>query len=127
MKTEIVASKTLRIGVIAAMALTVAGGIIYLFEHHGTINSFKAISQSSNIAFIGTPSYLRELSTIIPRLLQFDGAAIIQLGVIVLIATPVLRVTMSLISFVIEKDILYVIITAIVLTVILLNMTFGLH
>jgi len=127
MKTEIVAGKTLRIGVIVAMTLSVAGGIIYLFQHHGIVTSYEAIPRGSNIAFVGTATYLRELSTIIPRILQFDGAAIIQLGVIVLIATPILRVAMSLISFLIEKDKLYVLITFIVLIVIFCNMIFGLH
>ncbi|MCL1868032.1 MAG: DUF1634 domain-containing protein [Paludibacter sp.] len=124
MTTETLIGKSLRAGVIAAMTLTVVGGVIYLFQHHGiTI----AIAQNSNAAFTGTATYLRELSTIIPRIAQFDGAAIIQLGVIVLIATPVLRVVMSLISFVIEKDKLYIAISAIVLIVILGNMIFGLH
>lgn len=44
-------------------------------------------------------------------MLNFDGAAIIQLGVIVLIATPVIRVAFSAISFLIERDYLYVFIT----------------
>lgn len=128
MKTELLASKTLRIGVIVAMVLTVAGGVIYLFQRHGDVtSSYKAIPQNGNDVFVGTATYLRELSTIIPRILQFDGAAIIQLGVIVLIATPVMRIVLSLISFLIEKDKLYVAITFIVLAVILCNMIFGLH
>jgi len=127
MKTEIIIGKSLRIGVITALVLTVFGGVVFLIQHHGLTATYKAIPQSSNAVFIGTATYLREFSTIIPRILQFDGAAIIQLGVIVLIATPVLRVVMSLISFLIEKDKLYVAITAIVLLVILGNMIFGLH
>jgi len=127
MKTEILIGKSLRIGVIAALVLTIVGGVIYLFQHQGITTVYKAIPEGSNAVFVGAANYLRGLSTIFPRILQLDGAAIIQLGVIVLIATPVVRVVLSLISFLIEKDKLYIAITAIVLLVILFNMIFGLH
>lgn len=127
MTTEILIGKSLRVGVITAMMLTVIGGAIYLFQHYGMATVYAAIPKESKDAFIGTPTYLRQLSTMIPRIVQFDGAAIIQLGVTVLIFTPILRVILSLISFLREKDKLYITITAIVLIVILFNMIFGLH
>ena len=75
----------------------------------------------------GVEDYLRELNTIFPRMLDFDGAAIIQFGVLVLIATPIIRVAFSAFSFLIEKDYLYVVITLIVLAIIMANMLLGLH
>jgi len=114
---ELYIGKMLRFGVALASIITVAGGIIYIFQHPHEQPNFTT--------FIGTPEYLRKLSTIIPRLLRFDGLAIIQLGVAVLIATPILRVAFSIIAFAIEKDKMYILITGIVLAIILGNMFLG--
>jgi uncharacterized membrane protein len=48
--------------------------------------------------------------------------AIAQLGLLVLVATPVIRVGVSLIAFVVERDRLYVAITASVLGLLLLSL-----
>ena len=117
--------KLLRYGVILSSIITVFGGIIYLFQHHAKTADYAPIP--SGQPFPGVDEYLRELNTIISGVLSFDGAAIIQLGVIVLIATPIIRVAFSAISFLIEKDYLYVGITLLVLAIILANMILGLH
>ncbi len=123
---EILIGKLLRYGVIISCVITAIGGIIYLFQHQGTIPDYTPISNNPEY-FKGAPEYLRSFSTILPRILAFDGAAIIQLGVIALIATPILRVVFSLFAFFYEKDYLYVVITLIVLAIIMANMLFGLH
>ncbi len=117
--------KLLRYGVILSCAITLFGGVVYIFQNKGVMPDYSPIP--SNEDFPGVAEYLRELSTILPRVLNFDGAAIIQLGVVVLIATPILRVAFSAIAFLIEKDYMYVTITLIVLAIIILNMVFGLH
>lgn len=122
---ELYIGKLLRYGVILSCSITLFGGIIYLFQQHGSIPDYSPTP--SGEPFPGVTEYLRELSSILPKIMEFDGAAIVQLGVIVLIATPILRVAFSAIGFLIEKDYLYVAITLIVLAIILLNMIFGLH
>lgn len=124
--TDVIIGKLLRLGVVISCAITVIGGIIYLFQHQGPFTGYKAVLGDNDI-FEGAPLYLRELSTIIPQVFNFDGAAIIQIGVIALIATPILRVFFSLITYIIEKDKLYIVITLIVLAIIFVNMIFGLH
>jgi uncharacterized membrane protein len=122
---ELLIGKLLRYGVTLACGITLFGGVIYLYQHHGaSISHYKPVPDG--LPFPGT-DYLRELATIVPRMFAFDGAAIIQFGVCVLIATPILRVAFSIIGFLIEKDYLYVVITAIVLCIILANMLLGLH
>ena len=116
--------KLLRYGVMLSCAITLFGGIIYLFQHKGVMVDYSPVP--TGMAF-GVEDYLRELNTIFPRMLDFDGAAIIQFGVLVLIATPIIRVAFSAFSFLIEKDYLYVVITLIVLAIILANMFLGLH
>ncbi|ADQ78200.1 protein of unknown function DUF1634 [Paludibacter propionicigenes WB4] len=122
---DLIIGKLLRAGVLTASAITVFGGILYLIQHHGSTANYGVVA--SNEIFRGAPAYLRELSSILPQIIRFDGAAIVQFGLIVLIATPVLRVVFSLISFAIEKDKLYVGITTLVLIIIMINMFFGLH
>jgi uncharacterized membrane protein len=123
---ELLIGKLLRYGVILSCTITLLGGIVYLIRNHGlSIAHYKPVPDDQ--PFPGTDYYLRELTTIIPGVLTFDGAAIIQLGVCVLIATPVLRVALSVIGFLIEKDYMYVVITLIVLFIIISNMLLGLH
>lgn len=116
--------KLLRYGVMLSCAITIFGGVIYLCQHKGVMVDYSPVP--TGMAF-GVDEYLRELNTIFPRMLDFDGAAIVQFGVLVLIATPIIRVAFSAFSFLIEKDYLYVVITLIVLAIILANMFLGLH
>ena len=122
---ELYIGKLLRYGVMLSCSVTILGGIIYLYQQHGTMPDYSPTP--SGEPFSGVADYLRELNTILPRVMALDGAAIIQLGVIILIATPIFRVAFSAIGFLIEKDYMYVVITLIVLAIILLNMIFGLH
>lgn len=115
----------LRYGVLLSCTITLFGGIVYLLQHHGQTADYTPVP--SGQPFPGVQSYLREFGTIMPSVLQMDGAAIIQLGILVLIATPIIRVAFSVFSFLIEKDYLYVGITLIVLAIILANMILGLH
>ncbi len=122
---ELYIGKLLRYGVMLSCGITLIGGIFYLFQHHGTQADYSPIPD--DMPFPGVDHYLRELSTILPRVLDLDGAAIVQLGVCVLIATPIVRVAFSAIAFLIEKDYLYVVITLIVFSIIIANMLLGLH
>ena len=54
-----------------------------------------------------------------------SGAAIVQFGVVVLIATPVLRVAFTLVAFLHERDRLYTGVTALVLAILLFSFFAG--
>jgi uncharacterized membrane protein YfcA/uncharacterized membrane protein len=54
-------------------------------------------------------------------LLALHPQAIIALGLMLLIATPVLRVAVSIVAFALERDVRFVVITAIVLVILLLS------
>jgi uncharacterized membrane protein len=55
------------------------------------------------------------------RLAKLEPLAISQLGLVVLLATPVLRVAASVVGFALERDRLYAAITLVVLVVLLLS------
>ena len=109
--------EVLRYGVVLSGSVAIIGGIWYLFQHGS-----QAIPAYG--VFNGEPAGYTSLGGIYKGLLQGSAKEIIQLGVVFLLATPIVRVLFSLLSFIIEKDRLYIVITLIVLTIIILS-TFG--
>ena len=119
---ELYTGLLLRYGVILSCTVTFVGGVVYFIQHSVPLTDYSPVPQGET--FSGVDVYLRSFSGILPRVLEFDGAAIIQLGVLLLIATPIFRVAFSVIAYLIEKDYLYVGITMVVLAIILSNMLF---
>lgn len=107
----------LRVGVLVSSAVCLVGGVLYIARYGGTEADFSTFS--------GAPQMYRSLSGIWEGLLAFEPLAIVQTGVVLLLATPVLRVLFSIFAFLFERDYLYVAITCIVFAVILFNMLDG--
>jgi len=99
----------LRVGVLSAAFFVVVGGVLFFIQHPKEIFDFTT--------FKGEPAKFRQVHLIVKEAFDFRGRDVIQLGLLLLIATPVARVIFSLIGFLIEKDWIYVAITAIVLTI----------
>lgn len=110
--------KQLRFGVVLSCCIAVLGGVYYLLVH-------GAEPMPAYNHFVSEPSSFTTLQGIFSGVVAGNAYDIIQLGVVVLLATPILRVFFSLIAFAIEKDHMYVVITAIVLGVILFSMISG--
>jgi uncharacterized membrane protein len=106
--------RLLRTGVILASIVAFIGGIFYL-------NIYGKVQPQYHV-FLGAAEPLRHMKGILQGVAQIDGAAIIQLGVVILISTPIIRVAFSALAFLIEKDYKYVLITFIVLCVIMFSM-----
>jgi len=114
LEIEIIIGTLLRTGVILAAAVVLLGAVVYL-AHHG----LDAMDYSS---FHGDPEFLRSLTGIVRGAFHLSGRAVIQLGLVILIATPVARVAFSAVAFAIERDYLYVWITLFVLAVLLYSL-----
>ena len=97
----------LRSGVSLAAGLVFIGGIVYLWRHDLPAINYRV--------FQGEPQELRTVSGILREAATFHGRGLIQLGLLVLIATPVARVLFSVVAFLYERDWTYVAITMIVL------------
>lgn len=110
--------QVLRYGVLTSGIVAIIGGIWYLYQHGSGIASYTTFS--------GEPAGYTSLRGIIKGLGQGSANEIIQLGVVILIATPIIRIVFSLFSFVLERDRLYVMITLIVLSIIMFSMFGGL-
>lgn len=116
-RTELVIGFLLQAGVLLAAAVVVLGGIVFL-GHHG-------LSIPSYHVFQGEPTDLRTLSGIFHDALAFEGRGIIQLGLLILIATPVSRVAFSIFAFALERDTMYVVITILVLAILIFSLAGG--
>ena len=75
--------------------------------------------------FKGEPTNLRTVPGVVKEVFDFRGRGIIQLGLLLLIATPVARVAFSLVAFALERDRLYVIVLLIVLAVLVYSLAGG--
>jgi len=107
-KMDTIIGNLLRTGVGLAAALVFTGGLIYLFRH-GTEAPGYAV-------FRGEPADLRTLTGILYDVQSLRGRGIIQLGLLVLIATPIARVAFLAYIFLRQRDMLYTAVALIVLT-----------
>ena len=113
-RLEIIIGHTLRIGVMTAAAMVLIGGVLYLVQHGSTAPDYHAFQTAS------TPAH--DLSGIVRNIRSLQSYGIIQLGLLVLIATPILRVVVSVIAFALERDVLYIVATLTVLAVLLYSL-----
>jgi uncharacterized membrane protein len=113
-RIELMLGNLLRIGVLLAAVVVLMGAAVYLSRH--------AFEPANFSVFRGEAAALRSAPAIVISATHLHGASIIQLGLLLLIATPVARVVFSAIGFVIERDYLYVVLTLIVLSVLLYSL-----
>jgi uncharacterized membrane protein len=111
---EEIVGNLLRTGVSLSAFVVAVGGAIYLARHGREPASYRV--------FHGEPSDLRSLTGIVHDAIGWHGRGIIQLGLLLLIATPVARVAFSIWGFAEEHDRLYMIFTGIVLIVLLYSL-----
>ena len=109
--------RLLQVGVLAAAAVTVLGGVLLLVQHGG--------DPIAHQTFQGEPAALESIVGIFRGALAFNGEAIAQLGLLLLIATPVARVAFTLVAFALQRDRKYVVITSIVLALLVYALAFG--
>src|SRR5262249_20594688 len=91
----------LRAGVIASALVVLAGGVLYLVRY--------GADPADHRSFHGEPADLR-------------SPGLIQLGVLLLIATPVLRVAFPVFAFARQRDYTYVALTLFVLAVLVCSL-----
>jgi uncharacterized membrane protein len=110
LKMELAISRMLRAGVSVAAVVVFIGGMLYVLQAHGMVPDY--------VHFHGIASPADR----IPPLLvahHLDSRNIIRLGILLLIATPIMRVAYCVYSFAAQKDKIYVVVSSIVLSVLL--------
>jgi uncharacterized membrane protein len=113
-RMEEVIGSLLRAGVILSAVVVLFGGSIYLTRHYSQHADYRL--------FHGEPADYTSIRGILHSAYGLHGQGFIQLGLLLLIATPVARVAFSIWGFAEEHDRMYVIFTVIVLTVLLYSL-----
>jgi uncharacterized membrane protein len=107
----------LRAGVILSAVVTLIGGIMFLATHGNGVASYHT--------FAGEPESLRTVTGVISGAVHGESVSIIQLGVLLLIATPIARVFISVIGFARERDWMYVACSLLVLALLMYGLVHG--
>lgn len=113
-RIENILANLLRAGVLLSALVVLIGGAIYLVRHGHAPVDYRV--------FRGEPAGLRTIRGTARDAFELRGQGIIQLGLLLLIATPVARVAFSIFGFAEERDGLYVVFTAIVFSVLLYSL-----
>jgi uncharacterized membrane protein len=113
-RIENILANLLRAGVLLSALVILIGGVIYLIRHGNSSVDYRV--------FRCEPADLRSVRGIIGDALELRGQGIIQLGLLLLIATPVARVAFSIFGFAEERDGMYVVFTLIVFSVLLYSL-----
>ncbi len=113
-RIEVILGNLLRSGVMIAAAVVLWGACIYLFRHAHEPADYRV--------FRGEPSEFRSIPGVIRSIIDERGRGWIQLGLLLLIATPIARVAFSIVGFALERDRMYVAFTLIVLAILLYSL-----
>src|SRR3954453_2253016 len=120
-KVEILISDLLRIGVLTSLMVVVIGTVISFVHHPDYLNDPPALGR------LTTPgaAFPHTVGDVVRGVRELRGQAIVMIGLLLLIATPVLRVGVSIFAFAYERDRRYVVITPIVFLLLLLSFVLG--
>ncbi len=116
-QVEILIGQVLRAGVLLSCFVTLIGLVGYLLHNSAAIPNYHE--------FHSVNAPLRSMVLLIPRAFHGHPLSIIQLGVLLLIATPVARVAFLVVAFALERDRMYVVVSATVLVILLGSILFA--
>lgn len=113
-RVEDIIARLLRAGVLAAAFVVIAGAVLYLGSAPEARVSYRV--------FRGEPEQLTKVYGIVAAAFSGQARGIMQLGLLLLIATPIARVAFSVFAFAAERDRMYVLFTLVVLAVLLYSL-----
>jgi uncharacterized membrane protein len=113
-RIENIIAQLLRAGVLAAALVVIGGAVPYLGFHPRARVSYRS--------FHSEPVQLKTVHGVVAAAFSGNVLAIMQLGLLILIATPIARVLFSVFAFAVEGDRMYVFFTLIVLAVLLYSL-----
>lgn len=107
-KIEAVMSTILAIGMIISVSLVLVGGIIYLLQHG---------SESISLFLMQPDDYSTDFNLILNNALSFSPFGIIELGLLILVATQIIRVGLLVWFYGVMRDYWFFFISFFVLAV----------
>lgn len=112
METEI--GLMLRIGVSVSAAVVLLGGVLLLVREAG-VPDYKHFHADR----------LSTVASVFHGVARFDASSVIQLGILLLVATPVVRVVFCVVGFARQRNRLYVAVSALVLAILIYSLLSG--
>jgi len=116
-KMEVAIGRMLRFGVILSAVVVFAGGILYLAQSTAHIPNYAH--------FHATAPSLRTISGVLHGVRELGPQSIIQLGILLLIATPMVRVIFCIVGFSLQRDRLYIAISTAVFAILIYSLVRG--
>lgn len=123
LEVEVVISEVLRRGVYTSLGLIGLGTVLAFWQ--GDYGTAGGTTLDYERLIHGTHDFHRGAAWLLSGLLHLRGSAAIVCGLLLLIATPVIRVLISIVTFAVAKDRAYVAITSTVLVLLVLAFLLG--
>lgn len=120
-QTELLISRLLRTGVLLSLGLVVLGTLLSFLHHPGYRSSPAELERLTRPG----AAFPHTLKDVWRSLRELRGQAVSTAGLLVLIGTPVMRVAVSILAFVHERDRRFVLITTVVLLLLLASFVLG--
>ena len=125
-RLEVAIAMLLRIGVVIAAILVAIGGVMTLHHPESTVPNFRVFYAPAAVSGAAPASTaIHSIAAVLHQLREGSGASIIALGLLVLIATPIARVVFAVIGFARERDMLYTVISFVVLAILVFSLVHG--
>lgn len=118
---EIWVSHLLRAGVMISLVLIVVGTALSFWHHRDYLTSPDSLRQLTG----ADARFPHDLRAVAASAFQGYGRGWVTAGLLALICTPVLRVALTLVVFLLERDRAYVILSAIVLALLAISFALG--
>ena len=120
-QVELLISNLLRVGVVTSLCVIVCGTVLTFVHHPDYASSHEPMARLTEPG----AKFPHTLRDVLEGLKSLRGQAVIVAGLLLLIATPVMRVAVSIFAFVFERDPAFILITSIVLLLLLLSFALG--
>ena len=114
---DVSVAMVLRIGVTLAAIVVILGGVLLRHKLFDTVPDYTHFDP-------GDPG-LRSMTGIVDGAINFTPKSVIQLGLVLLIATPVARVLLCVIGFARQRNMLYIAVSTIVLVILIFSFVRG--
>ena len=116
----------LRVGVVASSAVLATGTVLTLVSAGSRRAASSAVSglRRGTLRQHGWPTF-HTVGGVVGAAVHGQGPGLVMLGVLLLVATPVVRVAVSVVGFLLERDRRFVLVTALVLGVLVGSFALG--
>jgi uncharacterized membrane protein len=119
-KVELALSTILRTGVIVSLVIIIAGTVVRFIHHRDFLNS-----RSDTQTLLTSQAFPHTITDVFTSAMHGHSDAIVGIGLLLLILTPVLRVAASIVAFAIQRDGMFVLLTTFVLAMLILSFVLG--